>query len=180
MARERCRRRRNPDERGVSAVEFALVLPLLLALMLGIITAGLGYNNVLGLSDGVREGARFGATTLNGAGWGAAVQQQTIDLTYLNRTGQNVVTASMVCAQLVKTTASTNTVLAYSSNCAQPVSPPTNQAGAVPANPSGVPVGTCLVKVWGTIPVKVEFILIPTQTIQVIRQSVSLYERSCP
>ena len=30
------------------------------------------------------------------------------------------------------------------------------------------------------IPVKVTFILIPTQTIQVLRQSISLYERPCP
>lgn len=50
-------------ERGAAAVEFALVVPLLVALMLGVVTAGLSYSHALGLTNAVREGARFGATS---------------------------------------------------------------------------------------------------------------------
>ena len=166
MAREQCRKRPN-DQHGAVALEFVIVLPLLVALLMGIVTAGLGYNNVLGLADGVREGARFGATTPNTSAWGATVQQQTIDLTALNRTGHvAVVASSMVCAQLVK---APTTIVQGTTNCPG--------AGPAPANPASVPAGTCLVKVWGKIPVTLTFILIPTQTIQVERHSVSLYER---
>lgn len=51
------------DERGASAVEFALVCPLLLMLLFGIITTGLSYDHGLGLTNAVREGTRFGAST---------------------------------------------------------------------------------------------------------------------
>jgi Flp pilus assembly protein TadG len=158
---------RGRTERGAVALEFALVLPLLLALLMGIITAGLGYNNVLGLADGVREGSRFGATTLNTSAWGSSVVQQTIDLTNLNQAGHNaVVTPQMVCAQLVR---APSTVVQASSNC--------GAIGSVPANPAGVVAGTCLVKVWAQIPVKITFVLIPTQTVYPVRQAVSIYER---
>ena len=50
------------DERGAVAVEFALVLPLLVMLLLGIATTGLSYTHAIGVTNAVREGARFGAT----------------------------------------------------------------------------------------------------------------------
>jgi Flp pilus assembly protein TadG len=43
------------------AVEFALVFPLLVMLLFGIITAGISFAHSLGLTNAVREGARFGA-----------------------------------------------------------------------------------------------------------------------
>lgn len=46
------------DERGAVAVEFALVLPLLVMLVTGIIQFGLYYNAKLTLTHAVREGAR--------------------------------------------------------------------------------------------------------------------------
>ena len=45
-------------ERGAVAVEFALVLPILIMLMLGIIEFGLGYNAQITVSAAAREGAR--------------------------------------------------------------------------------------------------------------------------
>lgn len=42
-------------------MEFALVVPLLLALVMGIIDYGLWFNDSLNLRQGVREGARAGA-----------------------------------------------------------------------------------------------------------------------
>jgi Flp pilus assembly protein TadG len=49
-------------ERGAVLVEFAIVMPLLLGLALGMISFGTWYNNKLNLSTAAREGARYGAT----------------------------------------------------------------------------------------------------------------------
>ena len=46
---------------GQSLAEFALVTPLLLILVFGIIDFGLGLRAYISLSSGVREGARYGA-----------------------------------------------------------------------------------------------------------------------
>jgi Flp pilus assembly protein TadG len=45
-------------ERGQALVEFALVLPVLMLLLVGIIKGGLLYNNYLQLTDAVRTGTR--------------------------------------------------------------------------------------------------------------------------
>ena len=46
-------------ERGAAAVEFALVLPLLLALVFGIVEFGWTFNQQISLSNAARESARF-------------------------------------------------------------------------------------------------------------------------
>jgi len=46
------------DRNGASAVEFVLVLPLLVLLLFAIITFGIVLNNQLALTDGVRTAAR--------------------------------------------------------------------------------------------------------------------------
>ncbi len=46
------------DERGQALVEFAIVAPLLLTLVLGIVQFGLVFSNSLALTDAVRAGAR--------------------------------------------------------------------------------------------------------------------------
>jgi Flp pilus assembly protein TadG len=45
-------------EQGQALVEFALVLPILMLLVLGIIKGGILYNNYLTVTDAVRSGAR--------------------------------------------------------------------------------------------------------------------------
>lgn len=45
-------------ERGASAVEFALVVPLLLSLLLGVIEFGNWFNQQITLTSAAREGAR--------------------------------------------------------------------------------------------------------------------------
>lgn len=55
--------RRPRREDGAVAVEFALVFPLLMMVLFGIITGGLSYSHAIGLTNAVREGARFGAVS---------------------------------------------------------------------------------------------------------------------
>lgn len=50
--------RRKADERGAVAVEFALVLPVLVLLLFGIIEFGRGYNAKVEITGAAREGAR--------------------------------------------------------------------------------------------------------------------------
>lgn len=47
-------------DRGAAAVEFALVVPILLMVLFGIIDYGLLFNNALSVKQGVREAARQG------------------------------------------------------------------------------------------------------------------------
>lgn len=53
---------RAADENGAQLVEFALVLPILAALLLGIITGGIALNSSVSMNNAARESARFGAT----------------------------------------------------------------------------------------------------------------------
>ncbi len=46
------------SERGAAAIEFALVLPVLIMLVFGIIEFGRGYHAKVELTGAVREGAR--------------------------------------------------------------------------------------------------------------------------
>lgn len=47
--------------RGQSLVEFALVLPILLIMIFGIIDFGMGLRSYISLTNATREGARFAA-----------------------------------------------------------------------------------------------------------------------
>ncbi len=58
--------RRRPDERGSAAVETALVLPLLLLLVCGIVDFGRALNAQITLTAAAREGARWAALSQPG------------------------------------------------------------------------------------------------------------------
>ncbi|MGF9662666.1 TadE family protein [Arthrobacter crystallopoietes] len=51
------------SERGAAAVEFALVAPFLLALLLGIVEFGFAFNTQISLTQAAREAARTMAIT---------------------------------------------------------------------------------------------------------------------
>jgi Flp pilus assembly protein TadG len=55
---ERCSR----HERGQSLVEFAMVLPLLLVLLFGIVDFGRAFQSWISITNAAREGARVGTT----------------------------------------------------------------------------------------------------------------------
>ena len=54
------RRRRVRDDSGAAALEFALVVPVLLLLVFGIIDYGIFFSDTLAVRSGVREAARTG------------------------------------------------------------------------------------------------------------------------
>ena len=61
--RSRRRNRRRPGQRGQSLVEFALILPLFLLLLAGMIDFGIGLHHYMVIISATRDGARLGATT---------------------------------------------------------------------------------------------------------------------
>jgi Flp pilus assembly protein TadG len=87
-------------------VEFALILPLVLMLAFGMVTAGLTYNHKIDLTHAAREGARYGATLAqlqcsgspNPCGtqtWAQVVQSVVVQRAFGD------ITASQVCVALV-------------------------------------------------------------------------------
>lgn len=159
----RLRAGRRASERGTSAVEFALVVPILLSLLFGVTSAGFSYNTSLAATDATREGARYGATTLNSAAWGSDVQARTVALSY------GSVTTSQVCAQLVKVGTG---ILVSSPSCAWLSEAPPTPTSPAPAT------GDCIVKVWAHVPFDLNALLY-SWTIYPSHQSVARYERTC-
>lgn len=78
MTVSRITRARLRGEEGQSIVEFAFVLPLLLAILLGICQFGITFNNYLTLTDATRVGARKAAVSRLLGDDGAAARAATI------------------------------------------------------------------------------------------------------
>ena len=73
-------------ERGAALVEFALLLPVFMTLVLGMFSGGIAYNQNLSINHAAREGSRFGATLskaspggLVAADWTAAVRNKVVE-----------------------------------------------------------------------------------------------------
>jgi hypothetical protein len=74
------RRHRRWRQRGQSLVEFTLILPTLLMLVLGTAEMGIALNRSMSLVEATREGARVGAALSNGSGIeGCASGSGTVD-----------------------------------------------------------------------------------------------------
>jgi len=90
-------------EAGAALVEFALILPLFMMLVLGTFSGAVAYNQKLDLAHAAREGARYGATlpenqatfTSPATNWATAVQQVVVER------ASGDLTASQVCVALV-------------------------------------------------------------------------------
>lgn len=120
---------------GASLVEFALLLPVLACILLGMTTGGLALATKNSMTNAVREGARLGAT-LDGSSdwdvWATSVRDRVVEVS-----GGDVENGD-VCVQMLEAPA---TVRGSWPAGACP-------AGAAPSTPSGVSAGTCIVKVW--------------------------------
>lgn len=67
-------------ELGAVAVEFALILPIFLALVLGVVEFGRAFSIQVSMSEGAREAARYAAIHYAEAGYAtAAAKQKAID-----------------------------------------------------------------------------------------------------
>jgi Flp pilus assembly protein TadG len=85
------RRRQLRDERGQAMVEFAVVLPIFVVLVFGIIQFGIVFNNYVTLTDATRAGARAGAVARNDADpTGTATSAVQTSATDLNQSNLNV------------------------------------------------------------------------------------------
>lgn len=68
MGRRSRRRSAIGDQRGASLVEFAVVLPVLMTLIFGVVEFGVTYNDYIGLRQGARDAARQAAVAEFGSG----------------------------------------------------------------------------------------------------------------
>lgn len=166
-------------EDGAAAVEFAMVLPLLVIVVLGIVTGGLSYSNAIGVQNAVREGARFGATgDVTQINWAHDVITRVRDTQFDDGTTAEKSSTS-VCVQLFK---APSTVSRWECSIGQNGGPPLTMPTSLTANPAvpaGLAPGACVVRVlaarrfeinggvgsWGG-------------TIE--RGSTAMYERTCP
>lgn len=71
-------RRKLQDERGQTMVEFALVVPILLVLLVAIVEVGISFNHYLTLTDATRAGARKAAVSRFTGDRGAAAKAAVI------------------------------------------------------------------------------------------------------
>jgi len=67
------------NERGQTMTEFAMVLPLLVVLLFGIVQFGIAFNNYVTLTDAVRAGARKAAVSRNLSDPAYACRKQVLD-----------------------------------------------------------------------------------------------------
>lgn len=87
-------------------VELALLLPVVMAILLGAFTSGVAYFQKISLADSVREGARYGAslkydgTAAGKLAWVSQVRERVVEMSG----GQ--VSAGDVCVALVTPTGS--------------------------------------------------------------------------
>lgn len=183
-----CRRVRSRHDRGAVAVEFALVLPLLVMLLLGVTTAGLAFNQAIALSNGVREGSRFGASTIadTGASGITAAEWQTWADQVIARSRESMTDSSSgqvsVCVMIWKntTTPPADAVPGTLADFPNPRCGVGSQglAGGAAPTPPAVAAGTCVVAVWGVNKLKINaLLLVMDPTIR--RESIARYERAC-
>jgi Flp pilus assembly pilin Flp len=162
------RRRRVRDDGGASAVEFALVLPFLVLVLFGMITTGLTYSDHLGITNAVREGARFGAATdYSAATWGTSVRSR-VKQVYFNGGDLSDDYDKYICVDLVDSDGDSqaSSILAG------------NKCGTEPGSPDDMAPGSCVVKVWMSKPAKIELIVAPDLNFNLGAESVSYYGRT--
>jgi Flp pilus assembly protein TadG len=164
-------RHARPRERGAVAVEFALVLPLLVMLLVGAVTSGWSYSKALGITNAVREGARFGATTPYPApgDWAQDVLDRTAAAQFDDPGGE-----SKLCVRLFKQGSGV-----IAGDCTTSTNPAVEAVSEPAFTPPGtLTAGTCIVRVWGARSYSISAPPFYTSGDQIMtRQSIAVYER---
>ena len=185
---------RTPQQRGAVAVEFAVVLPVLVMLLFGITTSGISLTHAIGLSNAVREGARFGATAhpsnaylkdFNGSlwnEWGGDTIARVRGTQFDDATDSTSSTA--VCVDMFKVGTGS---LSGSMTCNQgngSVQPPLDATQAPSVSTANIAAGTCVVRVWSARPFEINLVVAPVRVGQIKRSSVARFElrdtETCP
>lgn len=150
------------SDHGASLVEFAVIAPLLFALLLGMISGGLALSAKNSMTNAVREGGRLGATLPSGGGWAADVRDNVVALS-----GGDL-EASDVCAQLIDVGATPDAVRFghIGGDCTE---------AQAPVTPSSATTG-CIVKVWARRPIDLNVLFFSRQ-IGLEAEAVGIYER---
>lgn len=162
-SRTRGSRRAGRGERGAAAVEFALVVPLLLMILFGMISTGLTLADHLSTTNAAREAARYGAAAdATNTAWATSVRDR-LKQTYLNA-NQNVSDAQ-ICVRLVR---SNGTVAQQWAGSA---------CGTAPGLPTGMTSGSCAVLVWAQRPQTIRLIVFPDIVFSTQATSVAYYGR---
>jgi Flp pilus assembly protein TadG len=155
--------RHRRTERGAAALEFALVVPLLLLLLIGGITTAMTYSDHLSATNAVREGARYGAATdVTSNQWATSVRDR-VKQVYFN--AGVTVTDSQICVRLVQASGTTYQE-AIGSSC-----------GTAPSVPSNMVTGSCAVLVWMRRPETIQLVVAPSLHLNISAQSVAFYGR---
>ena len=150
-------------------VEFALILPIVVSLLMGMVTGGLAYNKKIAITDAVRGAARYGSTRSNSATFGTEVRDRLVQLSATELTGSDV------CVELIRGGSSNTVVRSWYPNAA--ASCPAT-FGSAPATPT-VSDGYCVVKVWSMKQAKLQAVLF-NSNLRLKGGSVAAYERGTP
>lgn len=150
-------------DRGAAAVEFALVVPLLLLILFGLITTGMTFSDHLSATNAVREAARYGASAdASSTSWATSVRDR-VKQVYFN--AGTTVSDDQICVKLVQPGGAT-VASAMGANCGTPPTAPTTMAA-----------GSCAVLVWVRRPATIRLIVAPDLRFNIGAESVAFYGR---
>jgi len=154
------------DSRGAAALEFALVVPFLILVLMGMVTTAMAYSDHLSATNAVREGARYGAAAdVSSSGWATSVRDR-VKQVYFN--SGVTVTDAQICVRLVQADGTTAAEV-IGTDC-----------GSAPNAPSSMATGSCAVLVWMQRPETIDLVIAPSLHFSIGAQSVAYYGRTVP
>jgi Flp pilus assembly protein TadG len=157
-------------ERGAVAVEFGLVMLVLIPLLVGTVTAGIEYSRAMGLTNAVREGARFGATAdISSASWASDVIARTRQMQFDDGSDAASSTTS-VCVEL---RGSTTLLECETGALGIPAAPVFEEPAPTTAG------GNCVVLVYAARSYAIVTGMAPSLTGAIQRQAAARYEGTC-
>jgi hypothetical protein len=165
------RRSARSRDRGAVAVEFGLVLVVLIPLLVGTVTAGIEYSRAMGLTNAVREGARFGATAdISSGSWASDVIARTRQMQFDDGSNETDSSTS-VCVELRGST--TIGPICETGALGIPAAPDFQEPAPTTAG------GNCVVLVYAARSYAIVTGMAPNLTGAIQRQAAARYEGTC-
>lgn len=96
-----CMPSKHRSDRGAALVEFALILPVFVMLLLGLITGGFALNEKQQLTHATREGARYAATVPTTQTWASGTWASNVRDLIIERSAGSLSAGDNVCVSLV-------------------------------------------------------------------------------